>query len=113
MCDFLHHFFLQSDSHLKHFLHIIKDKPVYPIIYDQNNVVLSMPPIINGQYLLVLCIKSRYFNCCYLLTGEHSKITLNTKNVFIEATATDLTKAKVVLDTLVTMFSEYCEKPFE
>uniref|UniRef100_A0A4W3JUW2 Phenylalanine--tRNA ligase beta subunit n=1 Tax=Callorhinchus milii TaxID=7868 RepID=A0A4W3JUW2_CALMI len=81
----------KTDSQLRHYLHIIEDKPVYPVIYDSNGVVLSMPPIING---------------------DHSKITLNTQNVFIECTATDRTKAKVVLDTIVTMFSEYCEKPF-
>ena len=40
---------LQGDSHLKPYLHIIQDKPVYPIIYDKNGVVLSMPPIINGK----------------------------------------------------------------
>ncbi|XP_028393837.1 phenylalanine--tRNA ligase beta subunit-like [Dendronephthya gigantea] len=81
----------QSDNQLKHYLHIIKDKPVYPIIYDSNGVVLSMPPIINGN---------------------HTKITLNTKNIFIESTATDLRKAEIVLDTLVTMFSVYCRKKF-
>ncbi|KAJ8350096.1 hypothetical protein SKAU_G00252260 [Synaphobranchus kaupii] len=81
----------KSDSHLRHYLHIIEDKPVYPVIYDSNGVVLSMPPIING---------------------DHSKISLNTKNVFIECTATDLTKAKIVLDMMVTMFCEYCEQPF-
>nr|KAG5691848.1 hypothetical protein BaRGS_033452 [Batillaria attramentaria] len=43
---------------------------------------------------------------------EHTKITLSTRNIFIECTATDLNKAKIVLDMLVTMFSEYCEKPF-
>ena len=43
---------------------------------------------------------------------HHSKITLNTKNVFIECTGTDLTKTKVVLDTLVTMFSVYSSEPF-
>ena len=80
-----------SDSHLKQYLPIIKDSPVYPVIYDSNGVVLSMPPIING---------------------DHSKITLNTKNVFIECTGTDLTKTKVVLDTLVSMFSVYCAEPF-
>jgi len=80
-----------SDSHLKQYLGIIRDSPVYPVIYDANDVVLSMPPIING---------------------DHSKITLNTKNVLIEMTATDLTKAKVVMDTLVTMFGQYCSKPF-
>lgn len=80
-----------GDSHLKPYLPIIQDSPVYPVIYDTNGVVLSMPPIING---------------------EHTKITLETKNVFIECTATDLTKAKIVLDTLVAMFSQYCEEPF-
>merc|ERR1712223_966361 len=80
-----------GDSHLKPYLPIIRDSPVYPVIYDSNNVVLSLPPIING---------------------EHSKITLNTRNIFIEVTATDLTKASIVLDTLITMFSQYCDKPF-
>lgn len=80
-----------GDSHLKPYLPIIQDKPVYPIIYDNNDVILSMPPIING---------------------EHTKITLDTENVFIECTATDLTKAKIVLDIMVTMFSQYCEEPF-
>uniref|UniRef100_A0A8D3BGD0 Phenylalanine--tRNA ligase beta subunit n=1 Tax=Scophthalmus maximus TaxID=52904 RepID=A0A8D3BGD0_SCOMX len=75
----------KTDSHLRHYLHIIEDKPVYPVIYDSNGVVLSMPPIING---------------------EHSKISLKTKNVFVECTATDVTKAKIVLDMMVTMFSE-------
>ncbi|XP_064610852.1 phenylalanine--tRNA ligase beta subunit-like [Liolophura sinensis] len=81
----------QSDNHLKHYLPIIKDKPVYPVIFDKNGVVLSMPPIING---------------------DHTKITLTTKNVIIECTGTDLNKAKITLDTLVVMFSQYCAKPF-
>ncbi|PSN33654.1 Phenylalanine--tRNA ligase beta subunit [Blattella germanica] len=76
-----------THAQLKQYLHIIEDSPVYPIIYDSNGIVLSMPPIINGN---------------------HSRITLDTKNVFIECTATDLTKAKIVLDTLVCMFSQYC-----
>uniref|UniRef100_A0A8K9URT3 Phenylalanine--tRNA ligase beta subunit n=1 Tax=Oncorhynchus mykiss TaxID=8022 RepID=A0A8K9URT3_ONCMY len=79
----------KTDSHLRHYLHIIEDEAVYPVIYDSNGIVLSMPPIING---------------------DHSKISLNTKNVFIECTATDLTKAKIVLDMMVTMFCEYCEE---
>ncbi|KAI2656455.1 Phenylalanine--tRNA ligase beta subunit [Labeo rohita] len=81
----------KTDSHLRHYLHIIENEPLYPIIYDSNGIVLSMPPIING---------------------DHSKISLNTKNIFIECTATDLTKAKITLDMVVTMFSEYCEEPF-
>ncbi|XP_067003501.2 phenylalanine--tRNA ligase beta subunit isoform X2 [Anabrus simplex] len=78
-----------THAQLKQYLHIIKDSPFYPIIYDSRGIVLSLPPIING---------------------DHSKITLNTKNVFIECTATDLTKAKIVLDTLVCMFSQYCSQ---
>ncbi|XP_026330336.1 phenylalanine--tRNA ligase beta subunit [Hyposmocoma kahamanoa] len=81
-----------THAQLKQYLPIIRDSPVYPIIKDKNGVVLSMPPIING---------------------DHSKITLNTKNVFIECTATDLTKAIVVLDTLVCMFSRYCANQHE
>uniref|UniRef100_A0A8C9MHG0 phenylalanine--tRNA ligase n=1 Tax=Serinus canaria TaxID=9135 RepID=A0A8C9MHG0_SERCA len=78
----------RTDSHLRHYLHLIENKPRYPVIYDSNGLVLSMPPIING---------------------DHTKITLNTRNVFIECTGTDITKAKIVLDIIVTMFSEYCE----
>ncbi|KAK7074494.1 hypothetical protein SK128_019460 [Halocaridina rubra] len=83
--------YYSHDSHLKEYVPIIKDKPVYPVIMDQNGVVLSLPPIINGN---------------------HSKITLKTRNIFIECTATDKFKAQIVLDTLVCMFSEYCEQPF-
>lgn len=81
----------QSEKHLARYLHIIRDSPVYPIIYDTNDTVLSMPPIINS---------------------EHSKITLNTRNVFIDMTATDETKLGIVANILSTMFSEYCEEPF-
>ncbi|KAM9274692.1 phenylalanine--tRNA ligase beta subunit isoform 4-T4 [Cariama cristata] len=81
----------RTDSHLRHYLHLIENKPLYPVIYDSNGVILSMPPIING---------------------DHTKISVNTRNVFIECTGTDITKAKIVLDIIVTMFSEYCEKPF-
>jgi phenylalanyl-tRNA synthetase beta chain len=83
--------FYEKDKHLGKYLHIIRDKHVYPIIYDKNGVVLSLPPIING---------------------DHSKITMNTRNVFIEITATDKTKVEIVNHMVVAMFSEYCEEPF-
>lgn len=41
--------FLQTDSHLRHYLPLIEDKPLYPVIYDSKGIVLSMPPIINGK----------------------------------------------------------------
>lgn len=80
-----------DDTQLKKYLHIIRDCPRYPVIYDANRTVLSMPPIING---------------------DHSKISLNTRNLFIECTATDKTKASIVLNIIVAMFSKYCEYPF-
>lgn len=80
-----------SCKHLKPYVPIIKESPVYPVVLDSEETVLSLPPIINGT---------------------KSKITLDTKNVFIECTATDLTKANIVLDTVVAMFSEYCAAPF-
>ncbi|KAI9050096.1 hypothetical protein LZ554_006239 [Drepanopeziza brunnea f. sp. 'monogermtubi'] len=83
--------FYDKDKHLGKYLHIIKDKPVYPVIYDSERVVCSMPPIING---------------------DHSKITLNTTNVFIEMTGTDRTKLEIVNNIIVSMFSQYCSEPF-
>ncbi|VDL36411.1 unnamed protein product [Hymenolepis diminuta] len=80
-----------KESHLKPYLEIIRGKPVFPVIKDANGVVLSMPPIING---------------------EHSKMSMTTQNVFIECTAMDLNKASIVVDTIVSMFSEYCAEPF-
>lgn len=47
-----------------------------------------------------------------IINSEHSKITLNTKNVFIDVTATDETKLGIVVNIMATMFSEYCEEPF-
>ena len=41
------------------------------------------------------------------------QISVDTKDIFIECTATDLTKAEIVLNTLCAMFSEYCSHPFE
>ncbi|KAJ4837850.1 hypothetical protein Tsubulata_001665 [Turnera subulata] len=90
--DELMEFYRMNDLKLKKFLHIIEDSPVYPVLYDSERTVLSLPPIINGA---------------------HSAITLDTKNVFIECTATDLTKAKIVLNTMVTTFSAYCKNAFE
>ena len=80
-----------SAKHLKPFTDIIYDSPVYPVIHDSTGMVLSLPPIINGK---------------------HSRIQLHTKNVFIECTGTDITKANIVLDTVVAMFSQYCTEPF-
>ncbi|KAL4779677.1 hypothetical protein BJX76DRAFT_340076 [Aspergillus varians] len=83
--------FYDKDKHLGRYLHIIRDSPVYPVIYDANRTVCSVPPIING---------------------DHSKISVNTKNVFIEMTALDKTKVEIVNRMMVTMFSQYTTEPF-
>lgn len=79
-----------KDSYLKEYLPLIKDEKVWPMLYDSNGIVLSMPPIINGDI---------------------SKITLETKNVFIDVTAKDLTKAHMFLNILAAHFSRYCQTP--
>jgi len=81
----------RKDKRMKKHVAIVENSPVIPIIYDSQGIVLSMPPIINS---------------------EHTKITLNTKNVFIDITATDLTKAHVTLHTIVAAFSQYCSDQF-
>ncbi|WEW55313.1 phenylalanine--tRNA ligase subunit beta [Emydomyces testavorans] len=83
--------FYEKDKHLSKYLHIIRDSPVYPVIYDSKRTVCSLPPIING---------------------DHSKITLNTRNIFMEITATDKTKVEVVNNIMVAMFSQYTSEPF-
>ncbi|KAK4669846.1 phenylalanine--tRNA ligase subunit beta [Podospora pseudopauciseta] len=83
--------FYETDRHLGRYLHILRDKPVYPVILDANREICSLPPIINS---------------------ERSKITLDTKNVFIDMTATDQTKLDIVCNIMVAMFSQYCAEPF-
>ncbi|KAK4464799.1 putative phenylalanyl-tRNA synthetase beta chain [Cladorrhinum samala] len=83
--------FYENDRHLGRYLHILRDKPVYPVILDANRTVCSLPPIINS---------------------ERSKITLETRNVFIDVTATDQTKLDIVCNIMVAMFSQYCAEPF-
>lgn len=84
--------FYESDKNLGKYLHIIRDSPVYPVIFDAKRTVCSLPPIINSN---------------------HSKISLDTTNVFIEVTGTDRTKTEIVINQMVAMFSAYAEKPFE
>ena len=47
-----------------------------------------------------------------IINGDHSKISTKTRNVFIDITAVDKTKAEIVNNILVTMFSQYTEEPF-
>ncbi|CBZ54893.1 hypothetical protein NCLIV_053190 [Neospora caninum Liverpool] len=76
---------------LKAYLPLIQNSHVYPLILDGKDRILSLPPIINSEF---------------------SKVTEDTRDIFIECTAVDITKAQIVLNTLVAMFSEYCKEPF-
>ena len=87
----LFEYYKTANSPLKHFLHIIEGSPGYPVVMDAKDRVLSLPPIING---------------------EHSRISAQTKNVLIECTCTDITKGKIVLNTIIAMFSQYSSTPF-
>jgi phenylalanyl-tRNA synthetase beta chain len=75
---------LRNDLHLRKFLPLIEDSPVWPVVEDASGKVLSLPPIINSEW---------------------SKITLSTRNVLIEVTGTDATKVEVALNTVVTAFA--------
>lgn len=78
-----------EDAQLKKYVGILDGhRGRVPFVRDAKGEVLSMPPIINGDL---------------------SKISAGTKNMFIECTATDLTKAHVVLNTLVSMYAQYCD----
>ena len=63
------------------YAHILEGKEVYPIIFDNNNEVLSFPPIING-----------------ILTT----VTNETKNLFLDLTGTDLKAVNLALNILST-----------
>lgn len=78
---------LKNDMKMKKFIPILDGYDKYPVFYDKNRSVLSLPPIINS---------------------EQTKISYNTKNVFIEVTGTDLMKCKICLAILASQFSEYC-----
>eukprot|EP00882_Tetradesmus_deserticola_P022463 GHRQ01024373.1.p1 GENE.GHRQ01024373.1~~GHRQ01024373.1.p1 ORF type:complete len:412 (+),score=157.30 GHRQ01024373.1:352-1587(+) len=68
---------------------------------------LACPPAASDAQALpqlIPCINRRH--------NHRPQISLDTRDVFIECTATDLTKAKVVLNTLCAMFGEYCSTPY-
>ena len=79
---------LKKDQKLKKYLHIIEDKPKFPVFYDAKGTVLSLPPIINS---------------------DTTKISIETKNVLIEMTGTDLHKLEVCLAVLAGQFSQHCQ----
>lgn len=80
------------DRHIGKYVPLISSFPAYPVVMDgASQHVLSLPPIINSSY---------------------SSISVDTRNIFIECTATDHYKAQVLVNQLVCAFSMYCAEPF-
>ena len=71
---------------MKKFTPILEGHSKYPVFFDAQRQVLSLPPIINS---------------------DKTKISLETKNVFIEITGTDIMKTRICLAILAATFSEH------
>jgi len=67
------------------YAHLIEPYPVYPILVDSQNRVLSLPPIINS---------------------DETRVTESTKNVFIDVTGVNLELMMKVLTIMVTNVAE-------
>lgn len=48
LCCSILQYYLANDQKLKKYVPLIKDSLVYPVIYDADRTLLSLPPIING-----------------------------------------------------------------
>lgn len=67
-------------SGIHKYLYLLKGKTHYPVVMDGSNTVITLPPLTNA---------------------EHTKITTETRDVFIEVTGTKTPNCKKVLDTLL------------
>lgn len=65
------------------YLPLIESSPVWPVLRDARGEVLSLPPILNGNY---------------------SAMSERTRNVFIDVTAIDYTKVKLILSSFFFLF---------
>ncbi|CDR97427.1 phenylalanyl-tRNA synthetase, beta subunit family protein, putative [Babesia bigemina] len=81
----------ETNNHLKPYLKILDGLELYPVLRDATGKVCSWPPITNSAY---------------------TKVTVDTRNLFIEVTATDRVKGNICLNMLIHCFSQYCADPF-
>ncbi|KAJ4462282.1 putative Phenylalanine--tRNA ligase beta subunit [Paratrimastix pyriformis] len=92
----------KNNSHLRPFVPLIGGSEVYPVICDSTPDglgVLSLPPIINSERSKIRPRK---------VDAEGHVLDEGSHNVFVECTGTDLTRANIVLNTLITNFYPYC-----
>ncbi len=64
---------------------LVKDFPLFPLIVDKDDHVLSFPPIING---------------------ERTRVTLDTKNILLDTTGTDKRAVGVAVNIICTAMAE-------
>ena len=64
---------------------IVKDFPLFPLIVDRDDHVLSFPPIING---------------------ERTRVTIDTKNILLDTTGTDKRAVGVAVNIICTAMAE-------
>ncbi|MDD5023601.1 MAG: phenylalanine--tRNA ligase subunit beta [Methanoregula sp.] len=64
---------------------IVKDFPLFPLIIDGHDHVLSFPPIING---------------------ERTRVTIDTKNILLDTTGTDKRAVSVAVNIICTAMAE-------
>ncbi len=76
---------LQDVETGRNYSYIVKKFSRYPLLTDSNDIVLSFPPIING---------------------EATRVSTETKNLFIDITSTNMKSAEDVLAVLLTAFAD-------
>jgi phenylalanyl-tRNA synthetase beta chain len=64
---------------------IVRDFPLFPLIVDRDDHVLSFPPIING---------------------ERTRVTIETKNILLDTTGTDTRAVRVAVNIICTAMAE-------
>ena len=76
---------LENHEKGKKYAHLLEEHEYYPLIVDSNDQIMSMPPIINSDL---------------------TKLTTNTKNLFIDVTGTDINAVTNSLNIIASNLSE-------
>jgi len=78
---------LENTEAGKKYLYILNKYDKYPILIDSNNNIISFPPIINSNKI--------------------GRLDINTKNIFIDVSGTDLEKILLALNVIVLTLKDF------
>eukprot|EP01114_Cavostelium_apophysatum_P024065 TRINITY_DN9291_c0_g1_i1.p1 TRINITY_DN9291_c0_g1~~TRINITY_DN9291_c0_g1_i1.p1 ORF type:complete len:488 (-),score=130.37 TRINITY_DN9291_c0_g1_i1:4-1467(-) len=80
-------YFVQSgDATMSKYLNLIKSEPLWPVLYDHDDEVLSLPPVINSRY---------------------SQISMKTRDILVECSSSQsLDNCKEAMNALLDRFSK-------